>query len=51
LDQAIGQRGFAMVNVGNDRKISDVIHQATSASVCGSMIRKRKKGASGGDAP
>jgi hypothetical protein len=51
LDQAIGQRGFAMVNVGNDRKISDVIHQATSASVCGSRIRKRKKGASGVDAP
>jgi hypothetical protein len=51
LNQAIGQRGFAMVDVGNDRKISDVIHQASSASVCGSTIRKRKKGASGGDAP
>jgi hypothetical protein len=51
LNQAIGQRGFAMVNVRDDRKISDVIHQASSASVCGSRTRKRKKGASGGDAP
>jgi hypothetical protein len=51
LNQAIGQGGFAVVNVGNDRKISDVIHQTTSASICGSRIRKRKKGASGGDAP
>jgi hypothetical protein len=51
LNQAIGQRGFAMVNVRNDRKISDVIHQASSASVCGSRTRKRKKGASDGDAP
>jgi hypothetical protein len=33
LNQAIGQRGFAMVNVRNDRKISDVIHQRRSASV------------------
>jgi hypothetical protein len=46
LNQAISQRGFAMVDVGNDRKISDVIHQGSSASECGSMIRKRKKGAS-----
>jgi len=51
LNQTIGQRGFAMVNVRNDRKISDVIHQAKSESVCGYGIRKRKKGASGGDAP
>jgi predicted thioredoxin/glutaredoxin len=27
LDQAVGQRGFAVINVRNDRKISDVIHQ------------------------
>jgi hypothetical protein len=27
LDQTIRQGRFAMVNVGNDRKISDVIHQ------------------------
>jgi hypothetical protein len=26
LDQAIGERGLAMVDVGNDRKISDVVH-------------------------
>ena len=51
LNQTIGQRGFAVVNVRNDRKISDVIHQGRSASVCGSRIRKRKKGASGVDAP
>jgi hypothetical protein len=51
LDQAVGQRGFPMVNVGDDRKISDVIHQGSSASRGGSTIQKRKKGASGGDAP
>jgi hypothetical protein len=51
LNQAIGQGGFAMVDVGNDRKISDVIHQRSSASGCGSKIRERKKGASGVDAP
>ena len=51
LNQAIGQRGFAMVNVRNDRKISDVIHQGSSASVGGSRIQKRKKGASVSDAP
>ena len=27
LDQAICECGFAMINVRNDRKISDVIHQ------------------------
>ena len=27
LDQAVGQGGLAMINVRNDRKISDVIHQ------------------------
>ncbi len=27
LDQTIGQRRFAMINVRNDRKISDVLHQ------------------------
>jgi hypothetical protein len=27
LDQAICQCGFAVVNVRNDREISDVIHQ------------------------
>jgi hypothetical protein len=43
LNQTIGQRGFAMVNVRNDRKISDVIHQGRSASVCGSKIQKRKR--------
>jgi hypothetical protein len=37
--------------VGNDRKISDVIHQGSSASFGGSMIRERKKGASVSDAP
>ena len=28
LNQAVGQRRFAVVNMGNDRKISDVLHQA-----------------------
>ena len=27
LDQPVGQRGFAVINMGNDRKISDVVHR------------------------
>ena len=27
LDQSVCERRFAMINVSNDRKISDVIHQ------------------------
>jgi hypothetical protein len=26
LDEAVGQGGFTVVDVGNDRKIADVIH-------------------------
>jgi hypothetical protein len=32
LNQAIGERGFAVVNVRNDRKVSDVVHQAEQLS-------------------
>jgi hypothetical protein len=32
LDQAIGQRRFAMVDVRNDGKISDVFHQREASS-------------------
>ena len=34
LDQSIRQRGFAVINVGNDRKISNVIHQRKRLSAC-----------------
>ena len=27
LNQSVCQRGFAMIDVGNDRKVSDVVHQ------------------------
>jgi hypothetical protein len=27
LDEPVGQRGFAVIDMGNDRKISDVVHQ------------------------
>jgi hypothetical protein len=27
LDDAVSESGFAVIDVGNDRKISDVIHQ------------------------
>jgi hypothetical protein len=32
LDQAVGQRRFAMIDVRNDGKISDVIHQRNASS-------------------
>ena len=32
LNQAIGECGFAVVNVRNDRKVSDVVHQAEQLS-------------------
>jgi hypothetical protein len=32
LDQAIREGRFAVVNVGNDGKISDVIHQRRASS-------------------
>ena len=32
LNQAIGQGGLAMVNVRNDGKISDVLHQAKTSN-------------------
>ncbi len=32
LYQAVCERGFAVVNVGNDGKISDVIHQRSASS-------------------
>ena len=51
LDQTVCQRGFAMVNVGNDGKISDVIHQGDSVNGLTGQGDTRKKGASAGDAP
>jgi hypothetical protein len=27
LDQAVRKRGFAVIDVGDDREVSDVIHQ------------------------
>jgi len=27
MNNAIGQRGFAVINVGDDRKITDVFHK------------------------
>jgi len=27
LNQSVSQRGFAMIDVGDDRKVSDVVHQ------------------------
>jgi hypothetical protein len=32
LDQAVGERGFAVVDVRDDRKVSDVIHQRERTS-------------------
>ena len=32
LDQAVSQRRFAMVNMRNDGKISDVLHQGDASS-------------------
>jgi hypothetical protein len=32
LYQTVCQGGFAVVNMGNDRKISDVIHQGAASS-------------------
>jgi hypothetical protein len=32
LDQAISERRLAMIDVRNDRKISDVIHQRRASS-------------------
>ena len=34
LDEPVSERGFAMINVRNDRKISDVIHQRERLSAC-----------------
>jgi hypothetical protein len=34
LDDAIGQRALAVVDVGNDREISDVVHEVTRAALC-----------------
>ena len=34
LDETVGERGLAMINVRNDRKISDVIHQRERLSAC-----------------
>jgi hypothetical protein len=33
LNEPVGQSRFAMVDMGNDRKISDVIHQGVATSV------------------
>jgi hypothetical protein len=33
LDQTVSKCGFAVVNVGNDGKISDVIHQRNALSI------------------
>ena len=33
LDQAVCECGFPMVNVRNDREISDVVHQGQASSV------------------
>ena len=51
LDQAVGQGGFAMVNVRDDGKVSDVVHQQKASSGGVTKARTRKKGASNGDAP
>jgi len=32
LNETIGQRGFAMIDVGDDRKVSDVVHQSERLS-------------------
>jgi hypothetical protein len=32
LYEAVGQRGFAVIDVRNDRKISDVLHQGERLS-------------------
>ena len=33
LNDAVGERGFAVIYVGDDRKISDVVHQCKRLSV------------------
>ena len=33
LDDAVSKRGLAVVNVRNDRKISDVVHQRDTTSI------------------
>jgi hypothetical protein len=58
LDEPVCERGFAVINMRNDRKISDVIHQRERLSAClyceeiaGHLQWSRKKGASRSDAP
>ena len=57
LDKPVCKRGLAMVDVRNDRKISDVIHQQVRLSAKkvsrkkAGMMQDNKKGAPGGDAP
>ena len=31
LDESVGERGLAMIDVGNDRKVTDVIHWTAGA--------------------
>ena len=42
LDQAVGQRGLAVVNVGNDGKVSDVLHQARASKRWMKKYRPKK---------
>ena len=43
LDESIGQGRFTVVNVRNDGKVSDVVHQGKTSSVNGSQWAQEKR--------
>ena len=48
LDEAVGQRGFPMVDVGDDRKIADTLHEGATAKIEGHPKVPRSMAEEGG---